>query len=258
MKKKSLTTFMLLIIISILIAAPIDLVKAQNSSDLTIIDLSGNNFSFTISQIQAMPKTVVYADLYCNGALLTSGNWGGVQLSYLLAQARITLEVNSLQFMASDGYQVNLPIDVALQSQVIIAYEFNEKPLEEGLRLILPGANGGSWIAKITTITMSTTGANNPEGVSAGAGSVSGLTPSQSSIPNPQTNSITPQPTKLSFADPTIAPYAGNVANPSQPTPTNQSSNSAGQNLLFVLALVSVVLVIAAVFLGIQKVRKLK
>ena len=62
-----------------------------------------------------MPKTTTYAELYCYGDLLTSGYWGGVMLSDLINQTQISSEIASIEFFASDGYRVNIPIDLAMQ-----------------------------------------------------------------------------------------------------------------------------------------------
>ena len=158
-----------------------------------------------------MPKTVVYAELYCDGALATYGNWSGVLISYLLTQAQATPEVASIQFVASDGYKVSIPISLAMQPQIIIAYEKDGQPLTEGLRLIIPGANGASWIALITSITMSTSGADNPEDVSVGTPKSNDL-PTQS--PPTQTSTTkqeTPQP----------KPSTENSSSVQKPTPMN-------------------------------------
>ena len=108
-----------------------------------------------MQQIKEMPKTTVLADLYCYGNLLTTGIWGGVQLSYLLDQTGARSYVNSIHFIARDSYTVSIPMQVAQAPQTILAYEKDGQPLSEALRLVLPGANGASWIAQIISITMS-------------------------------------------------------------------------------------------------------
>ncbi len=166
--------------ISLLATAPIRPVAADDPPNLKITSLSGAILNLSYAQLLEMPKTVVNADLYCNGALLTYGNWGGVLLSQLLTQAQVTPEVSSIQFVATDGYGVAIPIDLAMQPQLIIAYEKDGIPLNDGLRLIVPGANGAVWISGIVSVTMSTNGADYPQGVSVGGGTLANLSPSQS------------------------------------------------------------------------------
>jgi DMSO/TMAO reductase YedYZ molybdopterin-dependent catalytic subunit len=70
-----------------------------------------------------MPKTIQNAELYCYGDLLASGEWGGVQLNYLLYQTGVSWEVNSIQFTAIDFYVFSIPIQVAQAPQTLIAYQ---------------------------------------------------------------------------------------------------------------------------------------
>ena len=137
-----------------------------------------------------MPTTTVYAELYCDGSLATYGNWTGILLSDLLNKAQLTPEVSSIQFTASDGYKVTIPIELAMQPQTIIAYQKDGRPLIEGLRLILEGSNGAAWISLITTITMSSSGADYPPGVNVGTGKINDLASAQS---NPTPVTLSPQ-----------------------------------------------------------------
>ena len=155
--------------------------------NLTITNRAGTSLTLTSSQLQAMLKTTVNADLYCDGSLVATGNWSGIQLSYLLSQTQVTPEIQSLQFDASDGYRIFIPIALATDPQIIIAYELNGKPLTEGLRLVLPGLNGAAWIAMITTITTSTETADYPLGLSVGV-------PTTSLVPTLDRTQLTPAP----------------------------------------------------------------
>jgi DMSO/TMAO reductase YedYZ molybdopterin-dependent catalytic subunit len=96
------------------------------------------------------------ATLYCYGNIVTGGNWGGVSLGYLLQQTGMEPASASIDFIAIDGYRVSIPLWLAMQAQVIIAYQKDDLPLSEGLRLVLPGENGNLWIKSISTIAMST------------------------------------------------------------------------------------------------------
>jgi len=102
-----------------------------------------------------MPKTIVSADLSCYGNLISSGAWGGVKLSDLINQAGIDPSVASIDFTAQDGYSVSIPINTAVRTDIIVAYDLDGAPLTEVLRLVVPEANGNIWIARITSINMS-------------------------------------------------------------------------------------------------------
>ena len=207
----------------LMLLTPIGTALTSSPTTLEIVNLSGTSHVFSSSQLLEMPKTVVYAELYCDGALTTYGNWSGVPLSHLLTEALATPEVGSLQFAASDGYRVNIPIDLAMQPTVIIAYEKDGQPLVEGLRLIIPGANGAAWIALITSITMNTAGADYPASVSVSVPKADNR-PTQSISPSTQTPNPQP-PTQTPSTVPNIA--QGNVTLPNQPTITPQTTNQS-------------------------------
>jgi hypothetical protein len=126
-----------------------------------INNLSGETYTFTEQQLKEMPQTTIFAALYCYGSLVTAGAWSGVQFNYLLTQANVTSEVHSIQLSASDGYTVTLPIELAIASNTIIAYQKDGEPLD-GLRLVLPGYNGASWINQIINLNMSSIEARTP------------------------------------------------------------------------------------------------
>ncbi len=212
MKKKYLTHVPIATILALLLVTPIGSVIADNVPNLEITNLSGASYDFSYAQLLAMPKTMVEADLYCDGALATYGNWGGVLLSYLLTQAQVTSEVCSIHFMASDGYTVAIPIDLAMQPQIIVAYEMDSQPLAEGLRLIIPEANGGAWIAMITFITMSTSGTDYPPAISVGR-----PVPTQNSTPQPS-----PPQQEVPFKPKPSTPENSSIIQ--EATPTNVTS----------------------------------
>jgi DMSO/TMAO reductase YedYZ molybdopterin-dependent catalytic subunit len=250
MKKKLIQTLIITLILGLVFSISTTMpVKADASYNLKITNLEGTTFSFTGEQLLAMPQTVVHADLLCYGSLVTSGNWGGVALSYLLNLTQATPEVLSLGFVASDGYFVNIPIDLAMQSQIIIAYELNNESLTQGLRLVLPGYNGAAWIAMITSISMSTSETqypipNTPESrIPIPSGTPQTSLPQQATAPPQQ---ATPQ---NSSSIQTTAP--ANVTNPNQPASTPQLSNNEGNGsqVVFFYSMASA-LVIVLIVLG--------
>lgn len=230
MKKKHATLILIATTLVLLLLNPIGYALADNTPNLEIINLSNVSYVFSHAQLLEMPKTVEYAELYCDGALATYGNWSGVLLSYLLTQAEATSQVNSIQFIASDGYRVAIPISLAMQPQIIIAYEKDGQPLPEGLRLIIPRANGSSWIAMITTITMSSSGADDPAGVSVGLPKANNMPTQSSTTQNSLSKQQVPQPQPTTENSSSIQEdNPANVTNLYQPAinpkVTNQSLN---------------------------------
>jgi DMSO/TMAO reductase YedYZ molybdopterin-dependent catalytic subunit len=244
-KNKTILTYTTLAILILILASTSTYVKAETMFNLEITNNFGEKFNFTDQQLFNMPKTTINADLYCDGAIVTSGNWTGISLSYLLTQTHATPEVNSLQFTASDGYKVNIPYEVAIQPQTIIAYEKDGSPLIEELRLVLPGANGVSWIALIDSITMSTSGANYPEGVTIGGGKIPKLLPTQPPESIEQTQpTAQPQPTTSTNSSNIETPSPTNATDTIQPTPTSQVSENQDLTLKADYAIAALVLII--------------
>jgi DMSO/TMAO reductase YedYZ molybdopterin-dependent catalytic subunit len=110
--------------------------------------------NLTLDDIMRMPETQVNADLYCFNDLLNGGAWIGVKLGLLLDQAGPNEGAKYVQLFASDGYSTSLDLSIAIQQDVIIAYQLNGQTLPEFLRLVLPNQNGEEWIALITKITV--------------------------------------------------------------------------------------------------------
>jgi hypothetical protein len=245
MQKRAILSFLVTTATLLLIATP---TLAEPPNTLLLTNLNGGYITVTYEQLQTMPKTVVNADLFCDGALVTSGNWDGVQLSYLLSLNNLTSQTGpaqSIQFTASDGYSAYIPINLALDPNTIIAYGKDDVPLNEGLRLVLPGYNGASWIAMIATITMSASGAQSPLGISAGPGAISSGTAQQSNTPKaqqtPTPTPITLQPTSTPAPTPT-SPTNGTLQN--QPVPKEQTNlnTSTSQSPTFLAAILGVLI----------------
>ena len=262
MKKKYLTHIPIAAMLALLLVTPIGSVIADNAPNLEITNLSGIRFDFTYAQLLAIPQTVVGADLYCDGALVTYGNWGGLLLSYLLTQAQVTSEVCSIHFVASDGYAVAIPIDLAMQPQIIISYERDGQWLAEGLRLIIPEANGGAWIAMITSITMSTSGADYPPAISVGGVKENSLVPNQNPTPksslSQQEVPVQPKPSTPENSSSIQEATPTNVTHPNQPAINPQVSNQSLnlQTTLYLIVIACAISFAATAYVAFRHKRK--
>jgi len=258
-KKKFISTCIIMAMLGLIVTAPLGSVAAADPSSLGITNLSGASINLSYAQLLEMPKTVVNADLFCDGGLVTYGDWGGVTLSYLLTQAQVTPEVSSIQFVATDGYGVAIPIGLAMQPQLIVAYEKNDMPLAEGLRLIVPGANGAVWISGIASITMSTSGADYPQSVAVGGGTLANLITSQSNTTREspsQQQALQPQPTTPENSSGIQVPSHSNATDVYLPSAKPQSPNQSlnlQALLMYSIALASTMLIAIAIVAYVRK-----
>jgi DMSO/TMAO reductase YedYZ molybdopterin-dependent catalytic subunit len=181
---------------------------------LKISDASGNIVGISYSQLLEMPQTKVNADLYCYGLQVTGGEWGGVRVSDLLAQANVDSTGGAIQFSAQDGYSITIPLETALKADTIIAYEKDDVPLQETLRLVLPEANGAYWISMITSMNISSVDAN----ANLSGNFVRSIMPHIT--PTPQQSQAYAQPTATPKSEPTVEPSAP----PASTTPESQQN----------------------------------
>jgi|WetSurMetagenome_2_1015567.scaffolds.fasta_scaffold24365_4 hypothetical protein len=82
-----------------------------------------------------MPRSETIGSIYCDGDLVSAGNWGGVQISYLLNQANVDPTATDLEFHAADGYKISIQVEAAIQQNMIVAYEIGRPSLKRSLAL---------------------------------------------------------------------------------------------------------------------------
>ena len=265
MKKKHLLSISIVTVLTLLVVHPFGSATDENATNLVLTDLTGTTHGFTYAQLFDMPKTEVIADLYCDGALVTYGSWGGVSLNFLLNQTQLNPDAQSIEFTAIDGYQVAIPLELAIEPQIIIAYELNAHPLAEGLRLVIPDANGAAWIAKISTITMSIYGAPYPQAISVGHIGGQNVAPTQTeSTPKPsptqQEIPVQPQPSTLQNSSSIIQEATPtNVTQPNAATSRPVSNQSSSlPDMLYLVVFACTILFTGAVFMVFRKKNQLK
>jgi DMSO/TMAO reductase YedYZ molybdopterin-dependent catalytic subunit len=163
MNKIQFSTFTIIILAAIALtvcALYSPIAQAENLTppwQLTITGLVENPLNLTLSDIRAMPQTSEFATIFCvdfPNTPVTSGNWTGVKLSYLLQEANVSDNVIKVAFYASDGYSTDLSIQTATQDNVILAYQIDGIPLTETLRLVVPGNWGYKWISNLSSIEL--------------------------------------------------------------------------------------------------------
>jgi DMSO/TMAO reductase YedYZ molybdopterin-dependent catalytic subunit len=232
--------------------------------NLQIITLNGTTTNLAYEDLLALAKITVTSGLYCYGNIVASGDWEGARLSDILNQAGVDPSVLSIDFRAKDGYSVSMPINMATRQDIIVAYELNGSPLPETLRLVVPGANGNSWISMITSISMSdspldasiSTPVSLPSYV---PNQTSSTTPTEQPLQQnqPQTQLQTPTNTsnKNPATDPTMPP-ANLTSPPSEQKVAGQYGSIQSVGVVYVLVISAVVgLVVFSVVFRRRKLR---
>jgi DMSO/TMAO reductase YedYZ molybdopterin-dependent catalytic subunit len=128
---------------------------SESEWGLVIDGLVQSPLNLTYDDLLAMPKTTVYAELYCVGSpgnVLEEGDWTGVRLGFLLEQAVVSPEAVKVAFYADDGFSTDLTPAAATSDDIILAYERDGEPLTETVRLVVPGRWGYKWIRDVTHI----------------------------------------------------------------------------------------------------------
>jgi hypothetical protein len=184
---------------------------------LVINGAVNNPLSLSLNDLATMPRSETTGSIYCDGDLVSAGNWGGVQISYLLNQANVDPTATDLEFHAADGYKINIQVEAAIQQNMIIAYKLDSQPLNEVLRLALPGYPGNYWISTITEITV-TKSTDYNIATNYYQMQVSGSTQT-TPLPNP---TATPKSTPIPTASPTQQPTPS-----TKPTQTPDSTTTA-------------------------------
>ena len=146
-----------------------------------------------------------------------------------------------------------------MQPQTIISYQKDGYPLIEELRLILVGTNGGAWISLITTITMSSSGADYPPGINVGTGKINDLASTQSS-PTPST--LSPQPPVAPENSSSIqVSFPTHVTGSNQPIskpPLSSNVSTSLNEFIYGAVVIVLIIIVSAVVLKFKRKSKLQ
>jgi DMSO/TMAO reductase YedYZ molybdopterin-dependent catalytic subunit len=144
---------------------------------LVITGMVDQPFALTLKQLKSLPSKTVTSFVECYGsplvpptkALRRIGNvrWTGVPLHSLLEKAIVQpgvqyiwsegLDRGAFAGEEADRYQKDVPIEKAMEPEVLVAYEINGQPLSRNrggpVRLVVPGwfgTNSTKWLSKLT------------------------------------------------------------------------------------------------------------
>jgi len=128
---------------------------------LSFMGLVDNPYTVNMKDIQALPPVTRPQTLACisnpvGGSLIGNANWKGVDFAAMLQKAKPKSNAIKVIVRAADGYEDSFPLDVALNNQVVLAYEMNGQPLvtKHGYptRLLVPniyGMKNCKWLTQV-------------------------------------------------------------------------------------------------------------
>jgi DMSO/TMAO reductase YedYZ molybdopterin-dependent catalytic subunit len=129
---------------------------------LNIVRAAGDTLKISLAEIEQLPKEHVIFDFKCIEGWSQVTHWAGVPLKTFLEYYHLDAQskMNYIGLKTVDKkYYVGIDMPSALQSQTILCYEMNNKPLpmNQGypLRLIIPVKYGIKHLKQIGTLYFS-------------------------------------------------------------------------------------------------------
>ena len=124
---------------------------------LTISGLVEPRLTLDWDRLTGLPATEQVCDIHCvTGWSKLDTAWKGVRVAHLLEGLQILPEARHVVVHAVDGWTTNLPLDELLRDDVLVAYEYDGRPLsaEHGgpVRLLVPRLyfwKSAKWLGSI-------------------------------------------------------------------------------------------------------------
>jgi len=117
---------------------------------LSVTGLVENPTQFTYEELRCLPKVTDDPLLSCRGYFEDVANWSGVLIADILAQAQPIAKATSVTLISADGYQSQIPLEVAMDGESFLAYELEGEvlPILHGfpLRAVIPSREGLYWV----------------------------------------------------------------------------------------------------------------
>lgn len=115
----------------------------EKTWDFTVTGHVEKSLKWTFSEFLSLPSTEITTDFHCvTGWSKFDLQWKGVLFKTIASIAKPLLTAKFVNVIAEHGYTTNIPLDVAMDEDVIFAYDYGGKPLtpEHGfpLRLVVP------------------------------------------------------------------------------------------------------------------------
>ena len=118
-----------------------------------------NPLSLTYDELRCMPRVTDNPELDCPGVFVDYASWTGVPIRDILERAGVQPGATTLTLVSADGYEVDLPLDIAAEERNFLAYEVNGTtlPVLHGfpLRAVFPEMWGSNWLKWLVEIRLS-------------------------------------------------------------------------------------------------------
>jgi DMSO/TMAO reductase YedYZ molybdopterin-dependent catalytic subunit len=111
--------------------------------DFTVFGGVDNRLRLTWDELMALPQKEVTTDIHCVTRWSKLDTvWRGVPVSAVLERAGVMKDVTHVMAYSDGGYTTNMPLEVALDDDVLLAHTYAGEPLEREhgapLRLLVP------------------------------------------------------------------------------------------------------------------------
>ena len=148
--------------------AAADADSPEDEATLTVSGLDGDDITITLSEIMAMDAYDGRVEGADSAGEPVEYDVKGAYLADLLEQnGYAQSDFAGLRVIASDGYSIEVGADILAARDVILGYEMDGEPLDEGnapLRVFIPEERAMYWVRMVTEIAV--TYAADPEQVS--------------------------------------------------------------------------------------------
>ncbi|MCI4625568.1 MAG: sulfite oxidase-like oxidoreductase [Candidatus Magnetoovum sp. WYHC-5] len=125
--------------------------------DFKVKGLVENPITINYDEFLSLPSTTVTADFHCVTGWTKYGLlWHGVLFKSLASIVKPMAEAKFVIVVAEHGYTTNMPLETAMNDDVILAYEYDKKPITPAhgypLRLVVPklyAYKSAKWVRQI-------------------------------------------------------------------------------------------------------------
>ena len=136
--------------------------RSNPKMDLTIYTLTIDGeiekpLKLDWNEIEKLPKVQSVSDFHCvEGWSVLNCKWKGIRFTEIINIAKPKKTAMFATFECADGYRTSMSLEELSGADVLLAYELDGKPLEEGLgfplRLVVPakyGYKSALWLTRV-------------------------------------------------------------------------------------------------------------